>query len=82
MGRELLRSAEQFAKDKGCIRVHLETRNDKARDLYETLGYSIFGFLPNYEGESSFYYLEKRLDQSDATYRTPNKYAAKSIYHK
>ena len=62
LGSELIRSAEKFAKEKGCIRLHLETRNEKARELYEKLGYTVFGYLPNYEGENAFYYLEKRLD--------------------
>lgn len=62
LGSRLIKSTEQFAKEKGCIRLHLETRNEKARELYEKLGYSVFGYLQNYEGENSFYYLEKRLD--------------------
>ena len=62
LGSELIRSAEKFAKEQGCIRLHLETRNEKARELYEKLGYTVFGYLPKYEGENTFYYLEKRLD--------------------
>ncbi|MEN0041394.1 MAG: GNAT family N-acetyltransferase [Pseudomonadota bacterium] len=62
LGSELIRSAEKHAIEKGCIRLHLETRNEKARELYERLGYSVFGSLPNYEAENTFYYLEKRLD--------------------
>ena len=61
LGGELIRSAEKLAVEKGCIRLHLETRSEKARELYERLGYSVFGSLPNYEGENAFYYLEKRL---------------------
>lgn len=62
LGSELIRSAEKLAMEKGCIRLHLETRNEKARELYERLGYSVFGSLPNYEGKNTFYYLEKRFD--------------------
>lgn len=61
LGRKLLESAESHAKAQDCIRVHLETRNAKARELYEHLGYAVFGSLPNYEGSNAFYYLEKRL---------------------
>ncbi|MEL6103726.1 MAG: GNAT family N-acetyltransferase [Pseudomonadota bacterium] len=61
LGSKLIRSAEIFAKEKGCIRLHLETRNEKARELYEKLGYTVFGYLPNYE-ENTYYYLDKRLD--------------------
>ena len=62
VGRDLLRAAEAFARDRGCLRVHLETRSDQARGLYESLGYRVFGKLPDYDGDQSFYYLEKRID--------------------
>ncbi len=61
MGSKLLESAEDHAKKRDCIRVHLETRSEKARELYEKIG-SIFGSLPNYDGENGFHYIEKRLD--------------------
>lgn len=61
LGRKLLGYAESHAKAQHCIRVHLETRNSKARELYEHLGYAVFGSLPDYEGGNAFYYLEKRL---------------------
>ena len=62
LGSALIKAAEAHAKEKGCMRLHLETRNEKARELYGKLGYAVFGALPNYEGENGFYYLEKRLD--------------------
>ncbi|NSX56973.1 GNAT family N-acetyltransferase [Parasulfitobacter algicola] len=60
-GTKLLAEAEAIAVERDCERIHLETRNPKAKLLYERLGYSVFGELPNYEGTLSFYYLEKRL---------------------
>lgn len=62
LGSTLLARAEDLAKEKGCFRVHLETRNEQARVLYERLGYRVFGQLPDYNGDQAFYYLEKRLD--------------------
>ncbi|MEL6914250.1 MAG: GNAT family N-acetyltransferase [Pseudomonadota bacterium] len=62
IGSRLLEAAEDLARKKGCIRVHLETRSEGARRLYERMGYRFFGELEQYEGAQSFYYLEKRLD--------------------
>ncbi|MEM1101034.1 MAG: GNAT family N-acetyltransferase [Pseudomonadota bacterium] len=62
IGSRLLEAAEELARQKGCIRVHLETRSEGARRLYERVGYRVFGELENYDGAQSFYYLEKRLD--------------------
>jgi len=61
LGGRLLDAAEDLARECGCIRIHLETRNERARRLYERLGFQVFGELPEYEGTNSFYYLEKRL---------------------
>ncbi|MEL6920237.1 MAG: GNAT family N-acetyltransferase [Pseudomonadota bacterium] len=61
LGSKLLAAAEDHAVRNGCDRIHLETRNEKARQLYERLSYVIFGSLPNYEGDNTFYYLEKQL---------------------
>ncbi|MEL7213784.1 MAG: GNAT family N-acetyltransferase [Pseudomonadota bacterium] len=62
LGRALLARAEEHALAQNCIRVHLETRSEAARGLYEKLGYRVFGTLPDYNGSQAFYYLEKRLD--------------------
>ena len=62
LGRALLAAAEDHAAKNGCIRVHLETRSEKARALYERVGYRLFGTLPDYDGDQAFHYLEKRLD--------------------
>ena len=61
VGRKLLAKAEQLAVGRGCVRLHLETRNEAARSLYEHLGYRIFGTLPDYDGDIPFHYLEKQL---------------------
>ena len=61
VGSALLDKAEAYAAQRGCTRIHLETRSETARRLYEKLGYSVFGRLSNYDGEIPFYYLEKRV---------------------
>ena len=61
VGSALLAEAEQLALDKGCHRIHLETRTEGGRRLYERTGYHVFGTLANYVGTQSFYYLEKPL---------------------
>ena len=66
LGSALLAEAEQLAQGKGCCRIHLETRNERARRLYERVGYHVFGTLPDYDGTQAFYYLEKSIqEQSD-----------------
>jgi len=66
VGSALLAAAEQLARDEGCHRIHLETRNEGARRLYERTGYRVFGTLPEYAGTQSFYYLEKSLREGSA----------------
>ena len=61
IGSALLNKAEAYAAERSCTRIHLETRSDAARRLYKKLGYSVFGKLPNYDGETPFYYLEKSV---------------------
>ncbi|MGF1474478.1 MAG: GNAT family N-acetyltransferase [Geminicoccaceae bacterium] len=61
VGSELLAEAEALARAQGCTRIHLETRSEHAKRLYEKRGYTVFGELPNYDGDISFYYLVKTL---------------------
>lgn len=61
LGSRLLASAEDYAREQGCDRIHLETRNESARRLYERLGYDVFGALPDYEGTNTLYYLTKNI---------------------
>lgn len=62
IGSALLARAEAHARDQGCTRIHIETRNPAARRLYERHGYHLFGELPDYDGPHSLCYLEKPLD--------------------
>ena len=51
LGSGLLEETEKLAREKDCVRVHLETRSERARVLYERLGYRVFGTLPDYNGD-------------------------------
>ncbi|MEL6510859.1 MAG: GNAT family N-acetyltransferase [Pseudomonadota bacterium] len=61
-GRSLLHRAETHALARNCMRIHLETRSEAARAVYQKVGYRVFGQLSDYKGSQAFYYLEKRLD--------------------
>ena len=61
MGTKLLGAAEAHARNHDCTRIHLETRNESARRLYERCGYHVFGRLHRYDGDQAFYYMEKKL---------------------
>ncbi|MEL7280574.1 MAG: N-acetyltransferase [Pseudomonadota bacterium] len=62
IGRTLLAQAEAHARMQNCIRIHIETRNERARSLYEACGYHVFGKLERYENDTCYYYLEKPLE--------------------
>ena len=61
LGTRLLSEAEEYAMAHNCTRIHLETRSEPARALYERVGYKVFGTLENYDAEQAFYYLVKEL---------------------
>ena len=60
-GSQLLRAAEQYAIERGCQDVHLETFSFQARPLYEKHGYEVFGQLEECPPGHTKYYLRKRL---------------------
>lgn len=60
-GSRLLRAAEQYAMERGCQQVHLETFSFQARPLYEKHGYTVFGQLDECPPGHTKYFLLKRL---------------------
>ena len=44
-GKQLLRAAEQYALERDCQNVHLDTLSFQARPFYEKYGYEVFGQL-------------------------------------
>ncbi|MER9965026.1 GNAT family N-acetyltransferase [Mesorhizobium sp. M0045] len=59
IGARLVRSAEQWAVDRGCVGVWLNTYEFQAPAFYQSLGYEIFGHLPNYPRGFGRYFLRK-----------------------
>lgn len=61
LAAQLLSIAETEAVRRNCRAAWLDTINPKALELYERLGYRIFGELPDFADGRTCYYLQKRL---------------------
>ncbi|MER9702612.1 GNAT family N-acetyltransferase [Mesorhizobium sp. M0151] len=64
IGARLVRSAEHWALQRGCIGVWLDTFQFQAPAFYQSLGYQAFGHLPNYPRGSRRYFLRKVFPES------------------
>ncbi len=60
-GKELVKNAEQTARENACVFIHLDTFSFQAPDFYERLGFEVFGVLDEYPGELKRYYMKKML---------------------
>jgi GNAT superfamily N-acetyltransferase len=60
-GRELLRAAEAYARDKGCRGSTLETFSFQARPFYEREGYEVVGVVDDYPPGHQKFFLKKKL---------------------
>jgi GNAT superfamily N-acetyltransferase len=62
-GQRLLAVAEEEARRRGCVHVHLDTLSFQARPFYEKLGYRVYGTLEDFPagGEHERYYMTKDL---------------------
>lgn len=60
-GSKLLQAAEDEARKRGCLNVHLDTFGFQAKGFYEKHGYSVFGVLEGYPNGYDRYYLRKSL---------------------
>lgn len=58
-GRALMEAAEAHARARGCHSAWLDTF--QARGFYETLGYAVFGSLPDYPPGQTRWFLRKTL---------------------
>jgi GNAT superfamily N-acetyltransferase len=61
LGTQLIRRAEEEARRRGCIGVHLTTFNFQARGFYEKLGYRAYGTLDDYPPGGARHSMFKRL---------------------
>jgi len=61
--RALVESVESEAREMGCQVSHLDTFDFQAKELYEKLGYTVFGILENCPEGHNRYYMSKKLSQ-------------------
>jgi GNAT superfamily N-acetyltransferase len=61
LGTKLMRRAEDEARRRGCIGVHLNTFSFQARGFYEKLGYRLYGTLDDYPPGGARHSMFKRL---------------------
>ena len=59
-GSRLLQAAEDYARERGCIGVCLDTFSFQARPFYEKLGYRVFGTLENHPAGHQHYFMTKQ----------------------
>ena len=62
-GEQMITAAEDEARRRGCVHVHLDTFSFQARPFYEKLGYRVYGVLDDFPvgvGSQRFY-LTKEL---------------------
>jgi GNAT superfamily N-acetyltransferase len=57
--RAMMTAAESYAATRGCRGVYLETFSFQARPLYEKLGYTVFGELPDHPPGHTQFFLKK-----------------------
>lgn len=57
----LVGDVENKAKEMNCRICHLDTFDFQAKDLYEKLGYTVFGILEECPEGHNRYYMSKRL---------------------
>ena len=60
-GAALIIAAEEHARSRDCLGVHLDTFEFQARPFYEKLGYELFGTLDDYPPGYRQHHLAKRF---------------------
>ncbi|EPD50285.1 hypothetical protein HMPREF1210_02856 [Paenisporosarcina sp. HGH0030] len=61
-GSKLLMEVEQFALEKKCDFIKVDTLSFQALDFYKKNGYQVFGSIDNVGREFTHYYLKKDLN--------------------
>jgi ribosomal protein S18 acetylase RimI-like enzyme len=60
-GKKLLEMAEDFAIERKCKLVKLDTFSFQAPEFYKKQGYEVYGTVENFPEGFNHYYLLKRL---------------------
>ncbi len=58
---KMMDQAEDYARERGCHFVTLDTHSFQARPFYEKRGYEVFGVLDDYPRGHKKFFLKKRL---------------------
>jgi len=61
LGTKLMSLAEEEARNRGCIGIHLDTYSFQALDFYRKLGFEVLGEIQDHPKGETRYYLLKRL---------------------
>ncbi|MCO0637904.1 GNAT family N-acetyltransferase, partial [Lutimaribacter sp. EGI FJ00014] len=61
IGTRLIQTAEQFARVRDCVGIWLDTYEFQAPAFYQSMGYEVFGSLPDHPKGSRRYFLRKML---------------------
>lgn len=61
LGTQLLATAEEEARQRGCIGVHLDSFTFQAPEFYKRQGYEEFGRIDDYPAGHSRVWLKKRF---------------------
>ncbi len=62
LGRALLRRAEDFAREKNCVGLYLDTFDPGAEEFYRRCGFAAFGQLDNFPPGAARRFLSKALE--------------------
>jgi GNAT superfamily N-acetyltransferase len=64
LGTQLMNAVEQLARERKCVGVWLDTFEFQAPAFYQSLGYEVFGQLPDHPRGSGRFFLRKMLAAS------------------
>ncbi|WP_102272067.1 GNAT family N-acetyltransferase [Cytobacillus massiliigabonensis] len=60
-GKKLIKQAENFALEKKCRMIKVDTFSFQAPDFYKSLGYEIYGTIDDFPEGHNHYFLFKKL---------------------
>jgi GNAT superfamily N-acetyltransferase len=61
MGKKLLKQAEDYAAEKNCRLIKIDTFSFQAPNFYKSLGYEVYGQIEDFPEGCTHYFLYKKL---------------------